>query len=189
MEKKLFSHQNHQCKTDVHLSPPAVVWTSSRPFYLWQTSLPLQTDAMMALMPQISSSTVNRLAVRYSWNTITKFTFLHGSELGHILVMFQTLVSFPFFLLQLLFHPNSGAAGQFGDLQTVRMGRHKAFYITGLKSFNHDALKEKTSQYYFLHQGNAYIFLQKNPKSPLTVASFFTKWQQSKYYFIVIVIF
>lgn len=32
---------------------------------------------------------------------------------------------------ELLFHPNSGAARQFGDLQTVRMGRHKAFYITG----------------------------------------------------------
>ncbi|XP_076856532.1 arylsulfatase G isoform X2 [Brachyhypopomus gauderio] len=30
-----------------------------------------------------------------------------------------------------LVHPNSGAAGQFGDLQTVRLGHHKAFYITG----------------------------------------------------------
>lgn len=136
---------------------------------------------MMALMPQTSSSTVNRLAVRYSWNLISKLNFQHGSELGSILVMFQTLVSFPFFLLQLLFHPNSGAARQFGHLQTVRMGRHKAFYITGFKSFhlksNHDALKEKTvevktSQYCFLHQGNANIFLQKTPKSPLTVASF-----------------
>ncbi|XP_050922277.1 arylsulfatase G isoform X2 [Lates calcarifer] len=32
---------------------------------------------------------------------------------------------------EFLFHPNSGAAGQFGDLQTVRSGKHKAFYITG----------------------------------------------------------
>lgn len=30
-----------------------------------------------------------------------------------------------------LMHPNSGAAGQFGDLQTVRLKHHKAFYITG----------------------------------------------------------
>ncbi|XP_062859177.1 arylsulfatase G [Trichomycterus rosablanca] len=30
-----------------------------------------------------------------------------------------------------LMHPNSGAAGQFGDLQTVRVGHYKAFYITG----------------------------------------------------------
>ncbi|XP_005932887.2 arylsulfatase G [Haplochromis burtoni] len=40
---------------------------------------------------------------------------LHGEQLGH----------------EFLFHPNSGAAGRFGDLQTVRSGRHKAFYITG----------------------------------------------------------
>ncbi|XP_031416624.1 arylsulfatase G [Clupea harengus] len=30
-----------------------------------------------------------------------------------------------------LLHPNSGAAGIFGDLQTVRVGPHKAFYLTG----------------------------------------------------------
>nr|XP_020503787.1 arylsulfatase G [Labrus bergylta] len=40
---------------------------------------------------------------------------LHGEEAGH----------------EFLFHPNSGAAGRFGDLQTVRAGKHKAFYITG----------------------------------------------------------
>ncbi|XP_051524145.1 arylsulfatase G isoform X2 [Myxocyprinus asiaticus] len=30
-----------------------------------------------------------------------------------------------------LMHPNSGAAGQFGDFQTIRLRNHKAFYITG----------------------------------------------------------
>ncbi|KAA0725235.1 Arylsulfatase G [Triplophysa tibetana] len=30
-----------------------------------------------------------------------------------------------------IMHPNSGAAGQFGDLQTVRLKHHKAFYVTG----------------------------------------------------------
>lgn len=40
---------------------------------------------------------------------------LHGAQSGH----------------EFLFHPNSGAAGRFGDLQTVRAGKHKAFYITG----------------------------------------------------------
>lgn len=30
-----------------------------------------------------------------------------------------------------LMHPNSGAAGQFGDLQTIRLKHHKAFYLTG----------------------------------------------------------
>ncbi|XP_037666724.1 arylsulfatase G isoform X2 [Choloepus didactylus] len=32
---------------------------------------------------------------------------------------------------RVLFHPNSGAAGEFGALQTVRLQRHKAFYVTG----------------------------------------------------------
>ncbi|KAM9336525.1 arylsulfatase G [Symphorus nematophorus] len=41
--------------------------------------------------------------------------FLQGEQTGH----------------EFLFHPNSGAAGRFGDLQTVRTGKHKAFYMTG----------------------------------------------------------
>uniref|UniRef100_UPI00403889A5 arylsulfatase G n=1 Tax=Callospermophilus lateralis TaxID=76772 RepID=UPI00403889A5 len=32
---------------------------------------------------------------------------------------------------RVLFHPNSGAAGEYGALQTVRLERYKAFYITG----------------------------------------------------------
>ncbi|KAK7919801.1 hypothetical protein WMY93_011085 [Mugilogobius chulae] len=40
---------------------------------------------------------------------------LNGGQTGH----------------EFLFHPNSGAAGQYGDLQTARSGKYKAFYITG----------------------------------------------------------
>ncbi|KAJ8246408.1 hypothetical protein GJAV_G00267410 [Gymnothorax javanicus] len=40
---------------------------------------------------------------------------LHGSETGH----------------QSLCHPNSGAAGPIGGLQTFRAGQYKAFYVTG----------------------------------------------------------
>ncbi|XP_048223091.1 arylsulfatase G [Perognathus longimembris pacificus] len=32
---------------------------------------------------------------------------------------------------RVLFHPNSGAAGAYGDLQTVRLEQYKAFYVTG----------------------------------------------------------
>lgn len=32
---------------------------------------------------------------------------------------------------RVLFHPNSGAAGEYGALQTVRLERHKAFLLTG----------------------------------------------------------
>lgn len=37
----------------------------------------------------------------------------------------------PATLSQVLFHPNSGAAGVYGDLQTVRLEHYKAFYVTG----------------------------------------------------------
>ncbi|XP_062331657.1 arylsulfatase G isoform X2 [Osmerus eperlanus] len=40
---------------------------------------------------------------------------LHGAQTGH----------------EFLFHPNSGAAGTFGDLQAVRVENYKAFYLTG----------------------------------------------------------
>ncbi|XP_036925683.1 arylsulfatase G isoform X2 [Sturnira hondurensis] len=32
---------------------------------------------------------------------------------------------------RVLFHPNSGAAGEYGALQTVRLERYKAFFVTG----------------------------------------------------------
>ncbi|XP_066521700.1 arylsulfatase G isoform X2 [Hoplias malabaricus] len=51
---------------------------------------------------------------RYDGIDITDI-LLHHSDTGH----------------KSLIHPNSGAAGEFGELQTVRLGRHKAFYITG----------------------------------------------------------
>ncbi|XP_049320310.1 arylsulfatase G isoform X2 [Astyanax mexicanus] len=51
---------------------------------------------------------------RYEGIDITD-VLLHDADTGH----------------KSLMHPNSGAAGQFGDLQTVRVGRYKAFYITG----------------------------------------------------------
>ncbi|XP_026861846.2 arylsulfatase G isoform X5 [Electrophorus electricus] len=59
---------------------------------------------------------------RYDGIDITH-VLLHDSDTGHKAWHHSETVS--------LMHPNSGAAGQFGDLQTVRVGRHKAFYITG----------------------------------------------------------
>nr|DBA21811.1 TPA: hypothetical protein GDO54_012943 [Pyxicephalus adspersus] len=32
---------------------------------------------------------------------------------------------------QILYHPNSGAAGKFGDIEAMRLGPYKAFYTTG----------------------------------------------------------
>ncbi|XP_061665332.1 arylsulfatase G-like isoform X3 [Syngnathoides biaculeatus] len=51
---------------------------------------------------------------RYDGIDVTN-VLLHGGQTGH----------------EVLFHPNSGAGGRFGDLQAVRTGKYKAFYMTG----------------------------------------------------------
>ena len=37
-------------------------------------------------------------------------------------------------LLQVLLHPNSGAAGKDGEIETLRLAQYKAFYTTGTVS-------------------------------------------------------
>jgi hypothetical protein len=46
------------------------------------------------------------------------------------------LMHSPCCLSQVLFHPNSGAAGEFGALQSVRLECYKAFYVTGEWGFS-----------------------------------------------------
>lgn len=36
--------------------------------------------------------------------------------------------------LQVLLHPNSGAAGKAGEIQALRLAQYKAFYTTGTAS-------------------------------------------------------
>lgn len=38
------------------------------------------------------------------------------------------------FFLQVLLHPNSGAAGRDGEIETLRLAQYKAFYTTGTVS-------------------------------------------------------
>lgn len=37
-------------------------------------------------------------------------------------------------LLQVLLHPNSGAAGKVGEIEALRLAQYKAFYTTGTAS-------------------------------------------------------
>lgn len=64
-------------------------------------------------------------AANASWLYTAQIDFFRLSLGASIQVLTSVL------FVQFLFHPNSGAAGRFGDLQTVRAGKHKAFYITG----------------------------------------------------------
>lgn len=38
------------------------------------------------------------------------------------------------FFLQVLLHPNSGAAGKDGEIETLRLAQYKVFYTTGIVS-------------------------------------------------------
>lgn len=39
------------------------------------------------------------------------------------------------FFLQVLLHPNSGAAGKDGGIEALRLAQYKAFYTTGTGAF------------------------------------------------------
>ncbi|XP_072311683.1 arylsulfatase G-like [Eucyclogobius newberryi] len=87
----------------------------------WPGRIPPKTTSSALLSGMDIFSTVLALAGvtppsnrRYDGVDVTD-VLLNGGQTGH----------------EFLFHPNSGAAGQYGDLQTVRSGKYKAFYITG----------------------------------------------------------
>lgn len=87
----------------------------------WPGRIPGNTSSSALLSGMDIFSTVLSLAGvtppsdrRYDGLDATDI-LLRGEQTGH----------------QFLFHPNSGAAGKYGDLQAVRSGKHKAFYLTG----------------------------------------------------------
>ncbi|XP_042363766.1 arylsulfatase G isoform X2 [Plectropomus leopardus] len=91
----------------------------------WPGRIPANTTSSALLSGMDIFSTLLSLAGvtppsdrRYDGIDATKI-LLHGEHIGH----------------EFLFHPNSGAAGKFGDLQTVRTQKHKAFYITVRRYF------------------------------------------------------
>ncbi|XP_077360083.1 arylsulfatase G-like isoform X2 [Festucalex cinctus] len=87
----------------------------------WPGSIPANTTSAALLSGMDIFPTVLSLSGvtpptdrRYDGIDITS-VLLHGEQTAH----------------KVLFHPNSGAAGQFGDFQAVRAGKYKAFYLTG----------------------------------------------------------
>lgn len=87
----------------------------------WPGRVPQNTTSSALLSGMDIFSTVLSLAAvtpptdRHYDGIDATDVLLNGGQTGH----------------KFLFHPNSGAAGQFGDLQSVRSGKHKAFYMTG----------------------------------------------------------
>ncbi|XP_051889201.1 arylsulfatase G isoform X5 [Pristis pectinata] len=95
-----------------HRTPAIAYWPGKIPANATSSSLLSTLDIFSTLIPLAGASLPpNR---RYDGLDITKVLLgqSHGSH-------------------KALFHPNSGAAGQFGDLKTIRLKQYKAFYLTG----------------------------------------------------------
>lgn len=95
-----------------HRVPTVAYWPGRIPENTTSTALLSGMD----IFPTVLSLTgvVPPSDRRYDGIDITD-VLLSGGQSGH----------------EFLFHPNSGASGLYGDLQTVRTRKHKAFYITG----------------------------------------------------------
>ncbi|XP_069786172.1 arylsulfatase G [Narcine bancroftii] len=95
-----------------HRTPAIVYWPGKIPSNTTSSLLLSTLDIFSTLISLARTSLPpNR---RYDSLDITKVLF-GQSHSGH----------------EALFHPNSGAAGQFGDLKTIRLNQYKAFYLTG----------------------------------------------------------
>lgn len=95
-----------------HRVPTVVYWPGSIPANRSSSALLSGLDVFPTLL---SLAGVEPPSDRRYDGVDASDVLLHGAQSGH----------------EYFFHPNSGAAGKFGDLQTVRVGNHKAFYLTG----------------------------------------------------------
>ncbi|KAM9716070.1 arylsulfatase G isoform 1-T2 [Menidia menidia] len=95
-----------------HRVPTVVYWPGRIPANTTSSALLSGMDIFPTLLSLAGVATPSDR--RYDGIDATS-VLLHQEHLGH----------------EFLLHPNSGAAGIYGDLQTARVGKHKAFYITG----------------------------------------------------------
>uniref|UniRef100_A0A4X2KXN3 Arylsulfatase G n=1 Tax=Vombatus ursinus TaxID=29139 RepID=A0A4X2KXN3_VOMUR len=95
-----------------HRVPALAYWPNRVPANVTSTAL----LSVLDIFPTIASLAKVNLPPKRHFDGLDISEVLFGhSHTGH----------------RVLFHPNSGAAGSYGALQTVRLGQYKAFYITG----------------------------------------------------------
>ncbi|XP_044532345.1 arylsulfatase G [Gracilinanus agilis] len=95
-----------------HRVPAIAYWPGRVPANVTSSAL----LSVLDIFPTIASLAQVSLPPRRHFDGLDVSEVLFGhSQTGH----------------RVLFHPNSGAAGSFGALETVRLGQYKAFYITG----------------------------------------------------------
>uniref|UniRef100_A0A4W3KGY7 Arylsulfatase G n=1 Tax=Callorhinchus milii TaxID=7868 RepID=A0A4W3KGY7_CALMI len=95
-----------------HRVPAVAYWPGRIPANSTSSALLSTLDVFSTLIALANASLPSNR--RYDSLDITD-VMLGRSQVGH----------------KTLFHPNSGAAGQIGDLQTIRLEQYKAFYLTG----------------------------------------------------------
>ncbi|KAM8773995.1 arylsulfatase G isoform 3-T3 [Rhynchonycteris naso] len=95
-----------------HRVPAVAYWPGRIPFNVTSTALLSVLDIFPTVVALAGASLPH--SRRFDGLDVSEVLF-GGSQTGH----------------KVLFHPNSGAAGEYGALQTVRLGNYKAFYITG----------------------------------------------------------
>ncbi|KAM9003383.1 arylsulfatase G isoform 6-T20 [Sarcophilus harrisii] len=95
-----------------HRVPAIAYWPNKVPANVTSTAL----LSVLDIFPTVVSLAKASLPPRRHFDGLDVSDILFGdSQNGH----------------RVLFHPNSGAAGSYGALQTIRLGQYKAFYITG----------------------------------------------------------
>ncbi|XP_020856577.2 LOW QUALITY PROTEIN: arylsulfatase G [Phascolarctos cinereus] len=95
-----------------HRVPAIAYWPNRVPANVTSTAL----LSVLDIFPTIASLAKVSLPPKRHFDGLDISEVLFGhSQTGH----------------RVLFHPNSGAAGSYGALETVRLGQYKAFYITG----------------------------------------------------------
>uniref|UniRef100_A0A8C5QLK3 Arylsulfatase G n=1 Tax=Leptobrachium leishanense TaxID=445787 RepID=A0A8C5QLK3_9ANUR len=95
-----------------HRVPSVVYWPGTSPRNVTISSLLSVLDIFPTLLSLARAALP--LDRRFDGRDISEVLF-GCSQLGH----------------RILYHPNSGAAGTFGVIEAVRVGRYKAFYTTG----------------------------------------------------------
>ncbi|XP_034361550.1 arylsulfatase G isoform X1 [Arvicanthis niloticus] len=95
-----------------HRVPALAYWPGRVPANVTSTAL----LSLLDIFPTVIALTGASLPPNRKFDGLDASEVLFGkSQTGH----------------RVLFHPNSGAAGEYGALQTVRLDHYKAFYITG----------------------------------------------------------
>ncbi|XP_077019778.1 arylsulfatase G isoform X3 [Tamandua tetradactyla] len=95
-----------------HRVPALAYWPSRVPINVTSTAL----LSVLDIFPTVVALAQANLPLRRHFDGLDVSEVLFGgSQTGH----------------RVLFHPNSGVAGDYGALQTVRLEHHKAFYATG----------------------------------------------------------